>query len=159
MSHLFRPRGGRDRSRGQALAEFSIAIPLFMFIVLAIAEGGYYVAATTIVSSATHEGARMGVLETTSSRGVIRNRVQESAAAVVNISNSQITLEISKVKDDGTYESAASCNNTCYGARKKDDLLTVNTAYTHTPLVGYVFQGLTFQSNASAEMTVEGDAV
>ena len=150
--------GRRRRSRGQSLAEFSLAIPLFMLVFLAIAEGGYYVAATTIVSSATHEGARLGVLESTSSRAVIRNRVQEAAGPIVSLDSTAINLEIAKVNADGTYQSLASCNNTCYTARKKDDRLVVATAYTHTPLVGYVFRGITFPADAQAELTVEGDA-
>ena len=149
----------RERSRGQVLAEFTLAIPLFMLIVLAIAEGSYFVAASNIVSSATHEGARLGVLETTNSRDTIRNRVQSSAAAIVSLDTSDVTLQIASVKEDGSHEAVKSCDNTCYQARKKDDRLIVRTDYTHTPLVGYVFGGVSFEVPARAELTVEGDAV
>lgn len=154
---LARPIDG-ERSRGQVLAEFTIAIPLFMLIVLGIAEGGYYVAATTIVNSATHEGARVGVLETTSAPATIQARVREAAAPVVSLGTSSVTLQIAKRNEDGTYQGLGACGPECYGERKKDDRLVVRTAYSHTPLVGYVFPGLTFPSNASAELTVEGDA-
>lgn len=148
----------RERSRGQVLSEFTIVIPIFMLIVLVVAEGGYYAAATTVVNNATHEGARLGVLETTSSQATIRTRVRQSASAIVPLANDQITLQIAKVKDDGSYESPVSCDNTCYGQRKTNDRLIVRTAYDHVPLVGYVFPGFVIPSNASAEMTVEGDA-
>lgn len=151
----WRPDG--ERSRGQVLSEFAIVIPLFMLIVLVVAEGGYYAAATTVVSNATHEGARLGVLETTSSRSTIRARVRQSASAIVPLANDQITLQIARLKDDGSYESPVSCDNTCYGQRRTNDRLIVRTAYDHVPLVGYVFPGLVIPSDASAEMTVEGD--
>ena len=115
-----------DRSRGQGLVEFALAIPLFMTLVLGIAEGSYYVVASTIVSHATHEGARLGVLESTGSRGTIRNRVKDSAAPIVGLTSGAINLKL-----DGS-----NCNNTCYQARTVGQELTVTTAYTHTPLVG-----------------------
>ena len=150
---------GGEKSRGQSLTEFTLAIPLFMLIVLAVAEGGYYVAASTIVSSATHEGARLGVLEGTSARSTIRTRVKQTAGPIVALENSQINLKIAKVQEDGSYASLTDCDNICYQARKQDDRLVVTTTYSHTPLVGYVFPDLTFPSDATAELTVEGDAV
>ncbi len=63
MSTLFRRR--REKGRGQSLVEFTLALPIFLAVLLAIAEGGYYVVATTAVSNATYEGARLGVLAST----------------------------------------------------------------------------------------------
>jgi Flp pilus assembly protein TadG len=146
------------RSRGQALVEFSLAIPLFVAIVVGIAEGGYYVAATTIVNSAAHEGARLGVIGTTASPSVIRTRVKEAAAPIVGLSNAVINLRLAKVQADGSHAALAACDATCYGTRLKEDRLVVDVAYTHVPLVGYLFPDLTFPANASAELTVEGDA-
>jgi Flp pilus assembly protein TadG len=146
------------RSRGQALVEFSLAIPLFMAIVVGIAEGGYYVAATTIVNSAAHEGARLGVIRTTASPTVIGTRVKEAAAPIVGLSDAAIGLRLAKVQEDGSHAALVACDATCYGTRAKEDRLVVDVAYTHVPLIGYVFPGLTFPANASAELSVEGDA-
>jgi Flp pilus assembly protein TadG len=148
----------RQRSRGQALVEFSLAIPLFMAIVVGIAEGGYYVAATTIVNSATHEGARLGVIGTTALPGTIQARVKEAAAPIVGLSDAAISLRLAKVQEDGTHAALAACDAACYGTRTTEDWLVVDVAYTHVPLVGYLFPGLTFPANATAELTVEGDA-
>ena len=52
----------RTKGRGQALAVFALVIPLFLLVFLGVVAGGYYVVATTIVSHATHEGARFGTL-------------------------------------------------------------------------------------------------
>lgn len=141
------------------LAEFTLAIPLFILVFLGIAEGGYYVAATTIVNSATHEGARIGVLESTADRATIRTRVVQSAAPIVTLANTAVNLKLAKINEDGTYGALSDCDDTCYGYRRMSDRLVVTTSYTHTPLVGYVFPGLTFPSNATAELTVEGDAL
>jgi len=145
---VIRLRSRRDRSRGQGIAEFTLAIPLFLLLVLGIAEGSYYVVASTIVNHATHEGARLGVLESTGGRGTIRTRVKDSAAPIVGLTSGAIKLKL-----DGS-----NCNNTCYQARTVGQQLTVTTAYDHTPLVGYVFSGLTFDASAQAELVVEADA-
>ena len=136
---------GQKKSWGQSLAEFALAIPVFMLVLVGIAEGGYYVVATTIVSHATHEGARYGVLESTSSRAAIRTRVQESAAAVVSLVSTDINLQLN----------GSAATNAEYQGREQGDRLRVTTTYTHTPLVGYVFDGITFPSNAQAELLVE----
>ena len=136
----------RQRSRGQSLAEFALVIPLMFLVFLGVAEGGYYVVATTIVSHATHEGARYGVLDSTASRAAVRTRVQQRAAPVVALATSAVNLRLN----------GASCNDACYDARAAGDRLMVRTTYTHTPLVGYVFSGISFPANADSELLVEG---
>jgi Flp pilus assembly protein TadG len=136
----------RTKGRGQALAEFALVIPLFLLVFLGVVEGGYYVVATTIVSHATHEGARFGVLDSTVSRAAVRTRVQQRAAPVVSLATGDINLRLN----------GASCNDACYDARVAGDRLMVRTTYTHRPLVGYVFPGITFPANADSELLVEG---
>jgi hypothetical protein len=143
------PRIARSTSkrgdRGQTLAEFALVIPLFLLVVVGIAEGGYYVAATTIVSHATHEGARQGILESTSSLSAITSRVQDAAGPLVSVAGSDVSYELNDI----------ACDDTCYGGRESGDRLQVITRYTHRPLASYVFDGLTFPANAEAELWVE----
>ena len=136
----------RRRSRGQALVEFTLAIPLFLLVFLGIAEGGYYVVATTIVSHATHEGARLGVLSSTSSRATVRTRVVNAASAIVGVANGDIAVCVL----------GKGCTNANYQTRDAGDRLQVTTTYTHLPLVSYVFSGISFPANAVAELRVEG---
>jgi hypothetical protein len=145
MTGLLRGRGRRE-SRGQTLVEFALVVPLFLLVVLAIAEGGYFVVATTIVSNATHEGARLGVLESTNNNNVVKNRVIEAANPVVGLDPSQISVCI-----DGT-----ACTETDYADREVGQRLTVTTDYKHKPLVGYVFGDVEFDVPAEAELLVEG---
>jgi hypothetical protein len=135
----------KQRGRGQTLAEFALVIPVFLLVVLAVAEGGYYVAATTIVSHATHEGARLGVLESTSDLAAISSRVQSAAAPIVSVTGSDVSFAL-----NGTF-----CDDACYGGRQSGDRLKVVTQYTHRPLAGYVFDGIAFPANAEAELWVE----
>lgn len=143
------PREPRRRGLGQAIAEFAMVAPLFFLVFLGVAEGGYFVVATTIVSHATHEGARLGVLDSTTSAAQVRARVQERAAPVLSattLPSSAIVLRLN----------GSTCNDPCYTGRKPGDRLAVRTQYTHRPLVGYVFEGITFPANATAELIVEG---
>lgn len=125
-----------------------MVIPLFILLVLGIAEGSFYVVASTIVSHATHEGARLGVLESTSDRATIRTAVKNSAAPIVGLSDGAIMLKL-----DG-----ADCDDSCFQARTVGQQLTVTTAYRHTPFFGHVFSGLTFEASSEAQLVVEGDA-
>jgi hypothetical protein len=138
-------RRGQHGGRGQSLLEFSLTIPIFLLVMLAIAEGGYYVVATTAVSHATHEGARLGVLESTADLAAVSGRVVDSASSVVALDLNDVSLQLN----------GSTCNPTCYTGRASGDRLGVLTSYTHTPLVGYVFSGITFQADASAERRVE----
>lgn len=133
------------RARGQSLVEFSLVLPIFMVVLVGIAEGGYYVVATTAVSHATHEGARLGVLESTADIAAVQARVVEAASDVVALSTSDISVELN----------GSSCNDACFTARVAGDSLGVNTSYTHHPLLSYVFGGLTFTADATAELLVE----
>lgn len=145
MSRLRHVPATSRRERGQSLAEFALVIPVFLLIVLGIAEGGYYVAATTIVSHATHEGARQGVLESTSDLIAITDRVQDAANPIVWIEDGDVSFRL----NDGT------CDDSCYSTRQTGDRLEVTTQYSHRPLVGYIFEGLAFPANAEAELWVE----
>ena len=136
----------RTRSRGQSLAEFALAIPLFMLVFLGVAEGGYFVVSSTIVSHATHEGARLGVLKGKTETD-LKGKVISAAAAVTMIAPGDISVCIN-----------GSCGSSQYAGRKAGDTLRVATTYTHQPLVSYVFPGVTWPANTQAELWVEQDA-
>ena len=63
-------------------------------------------------------------------------------------------VQLSKTSGGTTI---ADCDTGCYANRKTGDRLKVTTSYTYTPLVGYVFRGISFPANAEAELRVEGD--
>lgn len=55
-----RPSPRRDRSRGQALVEFSVLVPAFMLILFGMLEFGFVFTHNLTLEYATREGARTG---------------------------------------------------------------------------------------------------
>jgi Flp pilus assembly protein TadG len=135
----------RTRSSGQALVEFTFVIPVFLAVVLGIVEGSYYAVATVAVNHATHEGARYGVLETTTNVSDIQTRVRAAADPVATLGTTDITLRLN----------GSTCNEACYDAREAGDRLTVVTNFDHRPISSYIFPGLVFPADAQAELWVE----
>lgn len=60
---LGRPQLGHPR--GQALAEFALAIPIFLIIALGLFDLGRYVVAQNSITNATREGARLAIVNQT----------------------------------------------------------------------------------------------
>jgi Flp pilus assembly protein TadG len=54
---------GRNRSRGQALLEFALVLPIFLLIVFGIIDIGRYVYLTNAFNEGAREGARYGSVE------------------------------------------------------------------------------------------------
>lgn len=63
---MSRPRpddpGRRRRRRGQAIAEFAIAAPIFFLILFAIIDFGRYVYYVQVLNNAAREGARYAIV-------------------------------------------------------------------------------------------------
>ena len=64
MSRIKRPSrrnlGGRCRSRGAALVEFALVVPVVMMLVFGTIEGGFYLGDSNVVSRAVQRSARVG---------------------------------------------------------------------------------------------------
>ena len=56
-------RPGRTRDRGQTLAEFALALPVFFVVLFGLFDGGRLVYANSVVSQAAREGARLAATE------------------------------------------------------------------------------------------------
>ena len=64
MSKLLRrrPLARAGRSRGQALMEFALVIPIFLLVVVALFDMGRAVFAYNTLTNAAREGARMAIV-------------------------------------------------------------------------------------------------
>jgi hypothetical protein len=62
--------GRRQRSRGQALVEFSLVFPIFMLLVFGLIDLGRLVYANNALSEAAREGARWGSVQARSALGL-----------------------------------------------------------------------------------------
>src|SRR5205085_7233039 len=49
--------------RGQGLVEFALVLPIFVLLLFAVVDAGRYVFASSAVSNAAREGARLGSVE------------------------------------------------------------------------------------------------
>lgn len=58
-----RPVGRRPRTRGQALVELALVLPIFLLIVFGTIDVGLMVYGHTTLSQAAREGARLGAVE------------------------------------------------------------------------------------------------
>jgi hypothetical protein len=62
MTMVIRDGEWRGRSRGQALAEFALTAPIFLFVMFALFELGRAVYYTQILDSAARDGARYAIV-------------------------------------------------------------------------------------------------
>lgn len=79
--------GGRRRSRGQALVEIALALPVFLLIVLGLFDVGRGVFMYAGLTNAAREGARLAIVN--QDKAMIGQRVQGMAltAEVSNLGN------------------------------------------------------------------------
>jgi Flp pilus assembly protein TadG len=59
---MIRLRGHRSGSRAQALVEFALVIPLFLFLLMGIVDFGRVIWATTSLASAAREATRFAIV-------------------------------------------------------------------------------------------------
>lgn len=89
-------RTGR-RSRGQALVEFSIILPLFVLLVAGTIDLGLAIYSNLTVANAAREGARLGVIDPGNTTA-IEARVRDMAG---NLDDSRLTVTISCERPSG----------------------------------------------------------
>jgi Flp pilus assembly protein TadG len=68
MSTAMSRRAAGGRRRGQALVEFALVIPIFLFIFIALFDLGRGVFAYNSITNAAREGARLAIVNQDSSR-------------------------------------------------------------------------------------------
>ncbi len=82
-------RRSRRRERGQSLVEFALVLPIFLIITLAAIDFGWALRAYVISTNAAREGARVGVVG--SSSDAIKTAVVDRSAGLLTTSNVSVT--------------------------------------------------------------------
>lgn len=77
--------GARRRSRGQALVEFALVVPIFFLILFAIIDFGRYVYYVQILNNAAREGARYAIVHGANSLLRTGPPDDPSGAAVIDV--------------------------------------------------------------------------
>ena len=75
----------RQRSRGQALVEFALAVPLFLGLLFAILDFGFMLYSRITLINATREGARAAVTQVDNPQGIpaiVKSTIQANATAL-----------------------------------------------------------------------------
>lgn len=73
----------RRRSRGQALVEFALAIPIFLVLLFGLVDIGRLVYVNNAISQAAREGARYGAVQGRSATAAARTDVRTHTISVL----------------------------------------------------------------------------
>jgi len=95
-SPLGRPRDAHRKSRGQALVEFAIVVPIFMLLLFALLDFGRVIYAQQTITQDAREGARVGLVAALDSPVTTSTyqRVRDAALKMtpgVTLANANIT--------------------------------------------------------------------
>lgn len=71
-------------SRGQALAEFALVLPIFLLILFGIIDGGRLVFANNHLAEAAREGSRWGSVQGRSTTAAGRDAIADETLARIN---------------------------------------------------------------------------
>lgn len=161
--------GSKNKTRGQAMAEFALALPILIFIIYGVIEVGRAVFMYAAVNNASREAARFGSSDCNELNCVpkyqdcaaIRDRARQTGF-MLNLQDDQIIIEY----DDGLDASGVptTVKDTCDGA--VDDaveinagdriLVTVTTPYAMiVPILPFTFDEFSVQSARTIPLIFE----
>jgi hypothetical protein len=146
MNLLWRRQPGRSRrSRGQALVEFALVIPIFLLLLVALFDLGRAVFAYNTLTNAAREGARTAIVN--QHKPSIIERAKEQTA-IVELSDPSVEIDFYQVKPDGTPDLSIPCATIAVGC-----LAVVSFEATYlpiTPLVSNILfkSGVTFEAQS-----------
>jgi Flp pilus assembly protein TadG len=138
------------QTRGQALAEFALVVPVFFSFLLLTFEGGRLLFTWSCLTEATREGARTAVLaSTTSTTPIVNSTLNLSAWTGVTSANVSVTRNGSTVS--GSF------------SKQRGDVVAVTINFTYTVTIaqgfGPTWPGLPFMSlpiTVRTQMRAEG---
>lgn len=140
------------RSRGQALVEFALVIPLFLLMLVALFDLGRAVFAYNTLTNAAREGARLAIVNQYQPSIVERAKSQ---TAIVELDDPSVSVTYWHVAADGNPDtSKPPCdNNVAVGC-----LVIVEFEATYRPITPFVSNilfgsGVTF--TATSQLSVE----
>ncbi|MEA2607169.1 MAG: TadE-like protein [Chloroflexota bacterium] len=156
MSRLFASRN--RRTRGQALVEFALVIPIFLLLVFAIIDTSRYVYTGNALNEAAREAARQGTVfyrpadcpAALSRVDCVKVLVQHRLTAVT-VPTADISVVCYRVPNSGLPPADGVQADTCGSTWYAGDLVRVQISTNFTLLTPFMAQALnpTVQGNAS----------
>ena len=155
MNRLFAARTGP--SRGQALVEFALVIPIFLLLVFAIIDTSRYVYTGNALNEAAREAARQGTVfyhpvdcNGLSRADCVKVLVQHRLTAVT-VPTADISVVCYRIPNSGLPPADGTQADTCGATWYAGDLVRVQISTNFTLLTPFMAQALnpTVQGNAS----------
>jgi hypothetical protein len=106
-----RLRAGR-RTRGQSLVEFSLVIPLFLLLLIAVFDLGRGVFAYNTLTNAAREGARMAIVNQHVPTIIADAK---AATAIVELNDPSVSVGYYQMADDGAPDLSDPCSPIAVG--------------------------------------------
>ena len=144
--------GRRRRSRGQALVEFALVIPLFFLILAGVLDFGFMLYSRMTVINAAREGARIGVTATAAPNTIptlVDSSARAAATGLTSASLSVTSACVDPVTGVGGCVFATGTN-----AAVKGDSVKVTVHYTYRSFFPLLF-GSTFDLSSTVQMVLE----
>jgi TadE-like protein len=145
MSIPFRRSIRGERSRGQALVEFSLVIPIFLLLLMGIFDLGRAVFSYNTLTNAAREGARMAIVNQDKPT-IIAHAKQQSA--IVELNDPAVSVAFYQIASDGTADLDDPCNLVAVGC-----LAIVSFEATYVPITPFISNivfgsGVTFRAES-----------
>jgi Flp pilus assembly protein TadG len=140
-----RPSTGRHRSRGQAVVEFSLIIPLFLLLLAGMIDFGIGLYDYMVIISASRDGARMGANTCSGAGGCstdITNRVDAASGGL----HPNITVVCLTPANEPV--------NCATGKAASGDSVTVTASYTYHMIWPLAF-GTVIPMSSSSKFMVQ----
>lgn len=135
-----------SRSRGQALVELALILPILLLILLAAIDFGRVLFSWIEVTNAAREGAAYAILNPTDLNGIRVRAVQETS---VQSQRGEGTLDVTVACRDSATQAPVACSNAPVAGLGSQVTVDVARPFTFfTPLIGGFFPG--FRLGASA---------
>src|SRR4051812_25605888 len=99
-------RLARGRTKGQALVEFALIIPIFLLLLVAVFDLGRAVFSFNSLTNAAREGARMAIVNQDTASIVSR---AQKESAIVELNSPSVTVDFYQVALDGSPDTSKVC--------------------------------------------------
>jgi Flp pilus assembly protein TadG len=148
LGRRFRRSGGRDRSRGQSLVEFTIILPVIVLVVLGLFDLGRGVFAYNTLSQAARQASRMAIVDQDT------DRVKAAAiAAAPSLGLTSGNVSVCFKTDDSTQTSCSSptTDNCPEATRTMGCLAIITTTLNYqpiTPVISTLFSSIALSSTS-----------
>jgi hypothetical protein len=145
MNKLWPDRAKRKTSRGQALVEFSLVIPIFLLLLVGLFDLGRAVFAYNTLTNAAREGARLAIVNQDEA-SIIQHAKNASAVVELNVPN--VEVDFWQTNNDGTPDLATPCDLVANGCMA---VVTFEATYQPiTPIISNIIfgNGVTFKAKS-----------